>query len=472
MKLTGNISKGLLPLTFFAGYAGTNIVGATGQQNDNPPNFILIFCDDLGYGDLGCFGSEVNRTPNIDRMASDGIKLTDFYAAASVSTPSRAGLLTGCYPQRVDMAETKPRQFRSVLLPAMPKGLNPKEITIAEALKEKQYATACIGKWHVGDQAQFLPTRQGFDYYYGIPYSNNMSGKHGVPLLQNETVIEQPVDQNTITKRYTEETIRFISKNKDKPFFVYLPHTMPHAPLHASSNFAGKSKHGIYSDAIEELDWSVGEIINYLKKNNLDKNTLVFFTSDNGGAAKYGGVNKPLRGGKGTLWEGGIRVPAIAWYPGKIPAGTETNQIASVIDFLPTFYHLACNKSFDKAIIDGHNIWPLLTGKCKQTPYQAFFYYDRDQLQAVRSGKWKLHLPLEKRFISHAKDKTFAIDAELYNLEEDIAEKNNLAEQHPEIVKQLTGYAVKARKVLGDTDKPSPYMRRAGMVSETYILKK
>lgn len=472
MNLKTKISKGLLSLTFFSGYASHIAFCTNNQHDDNLPNFILIFCDDLGYGDLGCFGSEINHTPNIDRMAAEGIKLTDFYAAASVSTPSRAGLLTGCYPQRVDMAESRKQWFRSVLLPAMPKGLNPKEITIAEALKAKQYATACIGKWHVGDQAQFLPTRQGFDYYYGIPYSNNMEGKHGVPLLQNETVIEQPVEQNTITKRYTQETLRFISQHKDKPFFVYLPHTMPHAPLHASSNFRGKSEHGIYSDAIEELDWSVGQIINYLKENNLNRNTLVFFTSDNGGEPKYGGVNKPLRGGKGTLWEGGIRVPAIAWYPGKIPARTETNQIATVMDFLPTFFFLAFNKPFNNAIIDGHNIWPLLTGESKESPYQAFFYYDRDQLQAVRSGKWKLHLPLKNRFEMHSRDNTFAIETELYNLEEDIAEENNLAEKHPEIVKQLTGYADRARKVLGDTDKPSPYMRRAGMVTETRMLKK
>jgi arylsulfatase A len=448
---------------------GSAISFAKAQTEMPLPNFIIVFCDDLGYGDIGTYGSKINRTPNIDRMADEGMKFTSFYASASVCSPSRASLLTGCYPQRVDMAEARPAGFRSVLLAQSQKGLNPAEITIAEILKAKGYATACIGKWHVGEQEQFLPTRQGFDYFFGTPGSNNFKN---LPLMESEKVVEQPADQSTLTKRYTELAIEFMEKNKEQPFFIYLPHNMPHDPLHASEAFRGRSEHGIYSDAIEEIDWSVGEILDYVKENNMAENTFVFFTSDNGGEARFGGINDPLRGGKGTTWEGGMRVPGIAWWPGKIPAGQTTDEIATIMDFLPTFHELVYGEPFSQVTIDGHNIWPLLTGVQKESPYQAFFYYDRDQLQAVRAGKWKLHLPLEKRFKAHYTDDSFAIEAELYNLETDISESNNVAEEHPEIVKQLMGYAQWARQALGDRNLPSPYVRPAGMVTEIKALEK
>ncbi len=433
------------------------------KHKEQLPNFIIIFCDDLGYGDIGTYGSKINRTPNIDRMAEEGMKFTSFYASASVCTPSRASILTGCYPQRVDMAEARPDGFRSVLLAQSQKGLNPRETTLAEILKPKGYATACIGKWHVGEQSQFLAGRQGFDYFFGTPGSNNFKN---LPLIENEKVVEQPADQNTLTKRYTELTLDFIDKNKEQPFFIYLAHNMPHDPLHASEAFRGRSEHGIYSDAIEEIDWSVGEILNYLKENGLAENTFVFFTSDNGGEMRFGGVNEPLKGGKGTTWEGGMRVPGIAWWPRQIEAGQTSDEIATIMDFLPTFHHLVYGQPFSKVTIDGHNIWPLLSGSEKQSPYQAFFYYDRDQLQAVRAGQWKLHLPLKDRFQAHYTDETMVMETSLYNLAEDMGETNNLAGQHPEIVKQLMQYADWARSALGDTDQPSPYIRPAGILTE------
>ncbi len=436
---------------------------AKAQSKNAPPNFILIFCDDLGYGDIGVYGSQINRTPNIDKMAEEGLKLTSFYASASVCTPSRASLMTGCYSQRVDMAESKAEGFRSVLLARSQKGLNPAEITIAEILKDKGYATACIGKWHLGEQLQFLPTRQGFDYFFGTPGSNNFSN---LPIIENDKIVEQPADQNTLIKRYTKLAIKFMEENKDQPFFIYLPHNMPHDPLHAGEAFRGRSEHGIYSDAIEEIDWSVGEILNYLKEHRLDENTFVFFTSDNGAEPRFGGVNSPLKGSKGTTWEGGMRVPGIAWRPGSIPPGQTSDAIATIMDFLPTFYQLVHRKPFNQVIIDGHNIWPLLTGERKESPYQAFFYYDRDQLQAVRAGKWKLHLPLPDRFKAHYTDETIVMEAALYDLEKDVSESNNLAVQNPDIVQQLMQYANGARQALGDKNMKSPYMRPAGMVTE------
>lgn len=438
------------------------------KHKEQLPNFIIIFCDDLGYGDIGTYGSKINRTPNIDRMAEEGMKFTSFYASASVCTPSRASLLTGSYSQRVDMAEARPVGFRSVLLAQSQKGLNPRETTLAEILKPKGYATACIGKWHVGEQSQFLPTSQGFDYFFGTPGSNNFKN---LPLIENEKVVEQPADQNTLTKRYTELTLDFIDKNKEQPFFIYLAHNMPHDPLHASEAFRGRSEHGIYSDAIEEIDWSVGEILNYLKENGLAENTFVFFTSDNGGEMRFGGVNEPLKGGKGTTWEGGMRVPGIAWWLRQIEAGQTSDEIATIMDFLPTFHHLVYGQPFSKVTIDGHNIWPLLSGSEKQSPYQAFFYYDRDQMQAVRAGQWKLHLPLKDRFQAHYTDETMVMETSLYNLAEDMGETNNLAGQHPEIVKQLMQYADWARSALGDTDQPSPYIRPAGILTEIKELK-
>ncbi len=436
-------------------------------QRSDKPNFIIIFCDDLGYGDLGCFGSKLHHTPNLDRMAEQGTMFTSFYVTSSVCTPSRASLMTGCYPKRVDMHQDS--HGKCVLFPVENKGLNPNEITIAEILKQQGYATCCIGKWHLGDQPPFLPTRHGFDYYFGIPYSNDMGSRKGtsnppLPLMQNEKVIEAPALQDTLTKRYTEEAIKFIKKNKDRPFFLYLPHTMVHDPLNPGREFRGRSDNGLYGDAVEEIDLYTGRILNTLKNLDLDKHTFVIFTSDNGASDRYGGSNAPLRGHKGTTWEGGMREPAILWWPGKIPAGKICHEIAVTMDLLPTFAHLAGTQPPTDRIIDGKNIWPLISGQPNaSSPHEAFYYYQIDQLQAVRSGKWKLHLPLKPKKRNWGRPIPEAPLA-LYDLENDIAEKNNLAQHHPNVVKHLLALAEKARSDLGDLDRKGENIRPAGWI--------
>ncbi|MCK4294744.1 MAG: sulfatase-like hydrolase/transferase [Planctomycetes bacterium] len=429
------------------------------------PNFIIIYCDDLGYGDIGCFGSTKHRTPNIDKMAAEGMKFTSFYVTSGVCTPSRSSLMTGCYPRRVNMHQSARGEW--VLFPVAKKGLNPDEITIAEVLKAQGYATACVGKWHLGDQPQFLPTRQGFDYYFGIPYSNDMGSRQRkqnppLPLLRNEKVIEAPADQNTITKRYTEEVIKFITANKDKPFFVYLPHTMPHNPVHSSDAFRGKSANGGYGDCVEEIDWSTGQILAALKKLGIDDNTLVIFTSDNGAANRWGGGNAPLSGGKGSTMEGGMREPCVIRWPGKIPAGTECSELACTMDLLPTFAKLAATTAPTDRIIDGKDIWPLMAArKGAKSPHEAFYYYYRDRLQAVRSGKWKLHLPRKQKRSRDKKPEQWP--ARLYDLEADIAEKNDLTAKHPAVVKRLLALAEKAKQDLGDGSQKGANQRPAGL---------
>ncbi|HUW19534.1 MAG TPA: sulfatase [Sedimentisphaerales bacterium] len=446
--------------------AASSLFGPKRSRTDKP-NFIIIFCDDLGYGDLGCFGSKVHRTPNLDQMAAEGIKFTSFYVTSSVCTPSRASLMTGCYPKRVDMHQDS--RGKCVLFPVANKGLNPNEITIAEILKQKGYATCCIGKWHLGDQPPFLPTRQGFDYYFGIPYSNDMGSEQRrenppLPLLRNEQVIEAPAVQNTLTKRYTEEAIEFISKNKDRPFFLYLPHTMVHDPLNPGEEFRGKSANGPYGDAVEEIDSSTGQILNTLKDLNLESNTLVVFTSDNGASNNYGGSNAPLRGHKGTTWEGGMREPTIMWWPQHIPAGKICDEMAITMDLLPTFAALAGAQLPANRTIDGKDIRPLMAGKKDaKSPHRAFYYYQIDQLQAVRSGKWKLHLPLKSKKRNWGEPIPDAPIA-LYDLENDIAEKNNLADRRPNVVKHLLALADEARRDLGDLDHQGTGLRPAGWV--------
>ncbi|MHC4534343.1 MAG: sulfatase-like hydrolase/transferase [Planctomycetota bacterium] len=452
---------------------GTVLTGCTDEllqsanSSADKPNFIIIFCDDLGYGDLGCFGSKKHRTPNIDRMADEGMRFTSFYVTSGVCTPSRSSLMTGCYPRRVNMHESGKREW--VLFPVAKKGLNPNEITIAEVLKSRGYATACVGKWHLGDQPKFLPTRQGFDYYYGIPYSNDMGSRQRkinppLPLLQNEKVIEAPADQNTLTKRYTEQVIKFITANKDKPFFVYLPHTMPHNPVHSSDDFRGKSANDGYGDCVEEIDFSTGQILQTLKSLNIDDRTLVVFTSDNGAASRWGGSNLPLSGFKGSTAEGGMREPAVMRWPGKIPAGKTCDELSSTLDLMPTFALLTGTKAPTDRIIDGKNIWPLMAGKKNATsPHKAFYYYKIDQLQAVRSGKWKLHLPFKIKKRNQQKAASNA-PLKLYDLEADIAEKNNVADQHPDVVKRLLALAEKARRDLGDVDRKGTGQRPAGLV--------
>ena len=426
------------------------------------PNFVVIFCDDLGYADLGSFGSKKIKTPNLDRMAAEGIRLTSFYSTCSVCSPSRSSLLTGCYPRRVNM-HVNDRNL-CVLFPADQKGLNPEETTIAETLKAKDYATTCVGKWHVGDHPNFLPHNQGFDSYFGIPYSNDMNRKEvPLPLLRNERVIESPVDQPMLTPRYTKEVVQFIYRNKDKQFFIYLPHTFPHVPLFASSRFKGKSAQGRYGDTIEEIDWSTGEILKALKDAGVDENTLVLFTSDNG--SKQKGSNAPLRGRKGQTWEGGQRVPCVARWPGKIPEATESSEIVSTLDLLPTFAKLA-GVPLPEKTIDGHDASDILLGeKGAKSKYEAFYYYQMDQLQCVRSGKWKLHLALESKKRNWGKPEGKK-PQQLFDLENDVGESTDVSSDHPEVVKRLLALAEKARSELGDVGRPGKGQRKAGFVKE------
>jgi arylsulfatase A len=412
------------------------------SEGGHKPNLIIIFTDDQGYEDLGCFGSPKIKTPHIDNMAKEGMRFTDFYSANSVCSPSRAALLTGCYPDRVGIPH--------VLFPRHEEGLNPEETTIADMLKAKGYATQCVGKWHIGHKPDFLPTRHGFDAYYGIPYSNDMdldraakfadnvvfreeqsrenlkTKKNWVPLMRNEEVIEYPVDQTTLTQRYTKEAVAFIKANKDKPFFLYLAHTMPHIPLFASPAFKGKSAGGPYGDTIEEIDWSVGEVLKTLKAEGVDQNTIVIFTSDNGPwslSGDRGGSAYPLSGHKFGTLEGGQRVPCVMRWPDRIPAGIISKEIASTIDILPTMAHITGSALPEKKI-DGKNILPIIMGEPgTKSPHDYFYYYRRGILEAARSGKWKLRIIKGK--------------PSLYNLEEDIGEKKNKAGAFPEIVERI-----------------------------------
>ena len=413
------------------------------------PNFIIIFCDDLGYSDIGPFGSEKHRTPHLDRMAAEGRKFTSFYVTSGVCTPSRSSLMTGCYPKRVGLHVNE--KGAGVLFPGNQRGLNPSEFTLAEVLKARGYATGIVGKWHLGDQLAFLPTRQGFDYYFGIPFSNDMGQKDRpskpyppLPLLRMEKVIEEEPDQRLLTQRYTREAIAFIERHKAKPFFLYLPHSMPHWPQYSSERFAGKSANGKWGDAAEEIDWSTGEILKALKANGLDKKTMVIFMSDNGGAVRHGASNQPLRGGKGSTWEGGHRVPFVVRWPGTIPPGTGTDALATSMDLLPTLAKLAEAKPPADRTLDGKDIAPLLLAKPgAATPHKAFYFYARGQLHAVRSGNWKL-------FFTRGKQKPKGIPSALYNLASDIGETTNVLGEHPGVAKRLAKLAAGMRVDLGD----------------------
>ncbi|MGM0573779.1 MAG: sulfatase family protein [Bacteroidota bacterium] len=455
-------------MTSTASAMSTNTPTPDEARADAPkPNFIVIFCDDMGYSDIGCFGSEKNSTPNIDRMAKEGMRFTSFYVTSGVCSPSRASLMTGCYPKRVGLHKGAKGFF--VLLPKDQKGLNPKEITIAEILKEQDYATACIGKWHLGDQSKFLPTNQGFDYYYGLPYSNDMRKNPPLPLLRNETVIEAPAIQETLTQRYTDEAVKFIEENKDNPFFLYLPHTFPHVPLYASPAFKGKSDNGLYGDVIEEIDYSTGKILETLEKAGIDDNTLVVFTSDNGATRR--GSNKPLSGGKATIMEGGMRMPCVMRWPNQIPAGTACDEVTTTMDLLPTFARLAGGKEPSDRIIDGKNIIDLMQNKKRaKSPHEAFYYYFMSQLRAVRSGKWKLHLGLDPMLEKWSGDPTGKCEAALYDLEADIGEKNNVIDEHPRVARKLRKLAVKAKKDIGDYQVPGSGCRESGWVENPVPL--
>ena len=431
--------------------------GAAVLPPQRQPNFIIIFTDDQGYGDVGVFGARDFETPNLDRMAGEGVRFTSFYVAAPVCTPSRAALMTGCHPMRVGLGHR-------VLFPYSKTGLNPSEITIAEILNKRGYSTACIGKWHLGHHPKFLPTRQGFDSYFGIPYSNDMGSHYysqfqfkspPLPLMRDEELIEQAPDQRYLTRRYTEEAVRFITKSKDQPFFLYLPHNMPHRPIAASEKFKGKSKHGLYGDVVEELDWSVGEILATLKKLNIDDNTLVLFTSDNGPVVWEGtprgyrsGSAGPLRGHKNTTWEGGMREPCIMRWPGRIPKGSACDEMATSMDVLPTFAKLAGAEAPGDRIIDGKDIWPLISGQPgARTPHKVFYYYRDERLQAVRAGNWKLHV---YRPEWEQDEKARRAGCLLYDLDADIGETTNVAASHPGVVRNLQALAEQAREDLGD----------------------
>jgi arylsulfatase A len=433
-----------------------SITGTLHAADSERPNFIVIFCDDLGYGDLGCYGSVKNRTPHIDRLAREGVKFTDFYSSSPVCTPSRSSLMTGCYPRRVGMHEDFTGHW--VLIPRSRRGLNPEEITVAEVLKSQGYATACIGKWHLGDQPEHLPTRHGFDRYFGIPYSNDMQsagrGDPPLPLVEQDAVIEAPADQTTLTKRYTEQVISFIEDNKANPFFVYLPHTFPHVPLFASPEFRGKSENGRYGDSIEEIDWSTGQILACLDRLELAENTLVIFTSDNGSNGRNGGSNQPLSGVKGSTMEGGMRVPMIARWPGRIAAESTCSELATTMDVLPTFCSLT-GAALPKKKLDGFDISGMLFGDDNaKTEYKALYYYRRRQLQAIRSGEWKYHLPLKKTHPNWASAEQTGRGrpGKLVNLKRDLQEKTNVADANPDVLKRMDELLRYAVATLGNDD--------------------
>ena len=438
------------------------------------PNFVLIFVDDLGYADIGPFGSKLHRTPHLDRMAAEGRRLTSFYVTANVCTPSRSSLMTGSYPRRVGLDENEKGQW--VLFPGNQEGLHSAEVTMAEMLKGVGYRTGCVGKWHLGDQPSFLPTRQGFDYYFGIPFSNDMghdSRKQPyryppLPLLRMDEVIEEEPDQRLITKRYTEEAVRFIEQSKDGPFFLYLAHTMPHWPQYASEGFAGKSKNGKWGDTVEEIDWSTGQIFAKLEEHGIDDKTLVIFTSDNGGATRHGASNEPLRGGKGTTWEGGHRVCFLARWPGSVPAGSTSDELAISIDLLPTFATLAGAEVPSGRRIDGKDIGPLLLSeKAQPTPHLAYYYYFMTHLNAVRSGRWKLHVA---RMGGRYPDYTPNPVLELYDLHSDIGETSNVAEDYPQVVSRLKALAEVIRTDIGDGKREGLNVRPAGFVERPVTL--
>ncbi len=402
------------------------------------PNIVVIFCDDLGYGDLGCYGSTVNRTPHLDGMAQSGMRFTDFYVGQPVCSPSRAALMTGCYPKRVGLHTGTDI---CVLRPGDPLGLSPDEVTVADLLRGQGYATALIGKWHLGDQRPFLPDRHGFDTYFGLPYSNDMGVREEypdfppLPLMQGTDIVEIEPDQSTLTHRYTERAQQFIREHREGPFFLYFAHMYVHTPLFPPEDFLRRAQNGPYGAEVECIDWSTGEILKTLRECGLEENTLVLFTSDNGSTTRKGSSNAPLRGRKGQTWEGGMRMPCIAQWPGRIPRAATCTELATTMDLLPTFAGLSGAQVPGDRIIDGHDIRPLLWAEPgAATPYEAFYYYANASLNAVRAGEWKLHVNT----------------GELYNLAEDIGEQNELAARCPDVVRRLTDFANAARDDLGD----------------------
>ncbi|MEK6261547.1 MAG: sulfatase [Planctomycetota bacterium] len=446
------------------------------------PNIVILFADDLGYGDIGCYGAKGFATPNLDRMAHEGTRFTSFYVAQPVCTASRAALMTGCYSNRVGLA--------GALNHTSPTGIAADEVLLPELCQHVGYVTACFGKWHLGHHPQFLPTRNGFDQFFGIPYSNDNGPLHpvirdipGLPLIEGEKLIETDPDQSQFTRRMTDHAVQFIERNAARPFFLYVPHIMPHVPIFASDKYRGRTARGLYGDVIEELDDSVGEVLATLKRLNLDERTLVIFASDNGPFLSYGehaGSAGPLREGKLTTFEGGVRVPCLMRWPGRIPAGRVSDELASTLDLYPTLAGLAGAKLPSRRI-DGQNIAPLLLGQPDAKPREVFYYYSGDELHAVRWRQWKLHLPhdylttaaepgrggkpsnygkLEPVAIEQSGIRGIAsrhgyrvesIGLSLFNLKEDIGETKNVADQHLDIVARLQDIATQARDDLGDS---------------------
>lgn len=452
-------------------------------SESRPPNFIVIFCDDMGYADIGPFGAEGYQTPNLNQVAAEGMKFTDFYAGRSFCTPSRAALMTGCIPTRVGIGGNFGPQSKV--------GLSPDEMTIAEVLKQKGYATACFGKWHLGHLPKFLPPSQGFDEYFGIPYSNDMWPFHPnvrhlamddrlkrwphLPLYEGLEIINPQImaeDQVPLTTTLFERAVKFIGDHKAEPFFIYLPSPQPHVPLYVSDKYKNKTERGLFGDVISEIDWGVGEILKSLKQHGLDNNTCLVFTSDNGPWLSYGdhaGSAKPLREGKGTNFEGGFRVPCLMRWPGKVPAGGVCKEVAGSIDLLPTFAKLA-EVPLPPNPIDGRDISDLIFGKPDaKSPHEVFYHYDgQNRLVALRTGPWKLMFP--QKYNSPipggggfpGKDQQQEIPLSLFNLESDIGETNNVAEQHSDIVDRLKHFAEAMRKDLGDGEQTGPGRRPLG----------
>ncbi len=449
--------------SLFLGVLAMLFLSCESNFEKGSPNIIFVLTDDLGFNDLSSYGSTIIHTPNLDKLASEGALLNSYYSPQAVCSASRASILTGSYPNRIG--------FSGALGPNSKKGINPNELLISEMLKDKGYKTAAYGKWHLGDNKKFLPTRHGFDDFYGILYSNDMWPFHAeypdsypdLMLYDKETPIKVLEDQSNLTKDLTTKSVEFIEKNKNNPFFLYLAHPQPHVPLFASSDFKGKSKNGLYTDVIQEIDHSVGAIMKALKDNDLEDNTIVVFTSDNGPWLSYGehaGSTGIYKEGKGTTWEGGQRVPCIVWYPNEIKPNTVISAPLMGIDWLPTFASVT-NSKLSENKIDGKNIWEVLINKTDKSPHEAlFFYYHVNSLHAVRYGDWKMYFPHRYRTLNGRKGRNDGSPIkyqyvnlekmELYNLVEDPSETKNIFDQHPEIAKKIEKLADIKRDEIGD----------------------